>query len=83
MPNFQSKERIENFYGQNAGKTTILYKLNLGEIVTTIPTIGFNVETVEYKKINFGSLEIPKVLSSLLIQMIDRIQEANEELEKC
>lgn len=23
-----------------AGKTTILYKLKLGEIVTTIPTIG-------------------------------------------
>ena len=25
-----------------AGKTTILYKLKLGEIVTTIPTIGKN-----------------------------------------
>eukprot|EP01133_Synstelium_polycarpum_P013868 gene13868-16356_t len=36
-----------------AGKTTILYKLKLGEIVTTIPTIGFNVETVEFKNINF------------------------------
>jgi small GTP-binding protein len=36
-----------------AGKTTILYKLRMGEIVTTIPTIGFNVETVEYKNINF------------------------------
>ena len=36
-----------------AGKTTILYKLKLGEIVTTIPTIGFNVESVEYKRINF------------------------------
>jgi len=36
-----------------AGKTTILYKLKLGEIVTTIPTIGFNVESVEYKNINF------------------------------
>ncbi|PIK41908.1 putative ADP-ribosylation factor 1-like [Apostichopus japonicus] len=36
-----------------AGKTTILYKLKLGEIVTTIPTIGFNVETVEYKNISF------------------------------
>merc|ERR1712041_38742 len=34
-----------------AGKTTIQYKLKLGEIVTTIPTIGFNVETVEYKNI--------------------------------
>merc|ERR1712006_6032 len=36
-----------------AGKTTILYKLKLGEVVTTIPTIGFNVETVEYKNIAF------------------------------
>ncbi|XP_029971197.1 ADP-ribosylation factor-like [Salarias fasciatus] len=36
-----------------AGKTSILYKLKLGEIVTTIPTIGFNVETVEYKSISF------------------------------
>ena len=36
-----------------AGKTTILYKFKLGEVVTTIPTIGFNVETVEYKNISF------------------------------
>ncbi|EPQ02806.1 ADP-ribosylation factor 1 [Myotis brandtii] len=36
-----------------AGKTTILYKLKLGEILTTIPTIGFNVETVKYKNISF------------------------------
>ena len=37
----------------SAGKTSILYKLKLGEIVTIIPTIGFNVETVEYKNICF------------------------------
>jgi len=36
-----------------AGKTTVLYKLKLGELVTTIPTIGFNVETVQYKNIHF------------------------------
>ncbi|GKU02123.1 adp-ribosylation factor 6 [Fusarium langsethiae] len=30
------------------GKTTLLYKLLLGEIVQTIPTIGFNVETLEF-----------------------------------
>merc|ERR1711869_24727 len=35
------------------GKTTVLYKLKLGEVVTTLPTIGFNVETVEYKNIKF------------------------------
>merc|ERR1712086_1105285 len=32
-----------------AGKTTMLYKAKFGEIVTTVPTIGFNVETVEYE----------------------------------
>eukprot|EP01112_Ceratiomyxa_fruticulosa_P015495 TRINITY_DN4554_c0_g1_i1.p1 TRINITY_DN4554_c0_g1~~TRINITY_DN4554_c0_g1_i1.p1 ORF type:complete len:178 (-),score=16.65 TRINITY_DN4554_c0_g1_i1:118-651(-) len=37
----------------SAGKTTILYKLQCGEVVTTIPTIGFNVETVVYKNIKF------------------------------
>ena len=36
-----------------AGKTTILYKLKLGEVVNTIPTIGFNVEEVTYKNISF------------------------------
>ena len=30
-----------------AGKTTVLYKLKLNETVTTVPTIGFNVETVQ------------------------------------
>jgi small GTP-binding protein len=35
-----------------AGKTTILYQLKLGEVVTTIPTIGFNVETVQVKGID-------------------------------
>jgi len=41
-----------------AGKTTILYKFRLGEVVTTIPTIGFNVETVEYKNISFTVWDI-------------------------
>ena len=36
-----------------AGKTTILYLLKFGELVKTIPTIGFNVETLVYKGINF------------------------------
>jgi ADP-ribosylation factor 1/2 len=37
----------------NAGKTTVLYKLKLGEVVTTTPTIGFNVESIVYKNISF------------------------------
>ena len=41
-----------------AGKTTVLYKLKLGEVVTTIPTIGFNVETVEYQNISFSVWDV-------------------------
>ncbi|QRW19472.1 ADP-ribosylation factor family [Rhizoctonia solani] len=37
----------------SAGKTTILYRLQIGEVVSTIPTIGFNVESVTYKNIKF------------------------------
>ncbi|KAJ3226396.1 hypothetical protein HK099_004974 [Clydaea vesicula] len=36
----------------NAGKTTILYKLLLGSAVETTPTIGSNVEELTYKNIN-------------------------------
>ena len=36
-----------------AGKTTILYQLRMGQTIKTIPTIGFNVETLEYKGVNF------------------------------
>ena len=41
-----------------AGKTTIIHKLKLGEVVTTIPNIGFSVETVEYKNVNFTVWDI-------------------------
>ena len=51
---FSKEERRILMVGLDAaGKTTILYKLKLGEVVTTIPTIGFNVESVEYKNISF------------------------------
>jgi len=37
-----------------AGKTTILYRLKYStSVVATIPTIGFNVETVEFEKLKF------------------------------
>lgn len=35
----------------NAGKTTILYKMKLNEVVTTIPTIGFNVDEIKVKNL--------------------------------
>jgi small GTP-binding protein len=41
-----------------AGKTTILYKLKLDEPIVTIPTIGFNVETVTHKNLSFTIWDI-------------------------
>ncbi|CAC5386398.1 TRIM23 [Mytilus coruscus] len=37
----------------DAGKTSILFKLKQNEFIQTIPTIGFNVETIEYKNLKF------------------------------
>ena len=42
----------------SAGKTTILYSLKLNEIINTIPTIGFNVETLNYKNLNLTIWDI-------------------------
>ena len=36
-----------------AGKTSVLYQLKMSELVKTIPTIGFNVETLDYKGLTF------------------------------
>jgi small GTP-binding protein len=41
-----------------AGKTTILYKFKIGETISTIPTIGFNVETVEYRNLEFTMWDV-------------------------
>ncbi|CAL1129501.1 unnamed protein product [Cladocopium goreaui] len=41
-----------------AGKTTVLYRLKLNELVMTIPTIGFNVETVEYRNLRLTVWDI-------------------------
>lgn len=41
-----------------AGKTTILYRMKLGEVVTTIPTIGFNVETVQFKSVQMTCWDV-------------------------
>ncbi|CAF1328753.1 unnamed protein product [Didymodactylos carnosus] len=41
-----------------AGKTTVLYVSKLGEVVTTIPTIGFNVETITIKNIDITAWDV-------------------------
>lgn len=51
---FGNKEARMSILGlDGAGKSTLLYQLHLGEVVSTMPTIGFNVETVVYNKTNF------------------------------
>ena len=65
-----------------AGKTTILYKLKLGEVVTTIPTIGFNVETVEYKNISFTVWDVggqDKMLQEEELKEADLLVFANKQ----
>merc|ERR1711963_1141161 len=42
----------------NAGKTTTLYKIKLGEVVQTTPTIGFNVESVQRKNLKLSVWDV-------------------------
>ncbi|KAH9495532.1 Arf GTPase arf1 [Bulinus truncatus] len=41
-----------------AGKTSLLYRLKLGEVVSTIPTIGFNVETIDWNGIKLCAWDL-------------------------
>lgn len=54
----QKEQRILILGLDAAGKTTMLYKLKLGKVVSTIPTIGFIVETVEYKNITLRCWDV-------------------------
>ncbi|XP_075496161.1 ADP-ribosylation factor-like [Primulina tabacum] len=41
-----------------AGKTTVLYKLHSGVVPPNNPTVGFNVEEVQYRDITFTMLDM-------------------------
>jgi ADP-ribosylation factor protein 1 len=41
-----------------AGKTTILYQMKLNEHVCSVPTVGFNVEEINYKGLSFNVWDI-------------------------
>ena len=41
-----------------AGKTSVLYQLKMNELVRTIPTIGFNVESISYKGFNMNLWDV-------------------------
>ncbi len=42
----------------NAGKTTILYQMKINETVSSVPTVGFNVEDIKYKELQFTVWDI-------------------------
>ena len=49
---FNKKElRILMLGLDSAGKTTILYNIKTNDEINTLPTVGFNVETIKYKNI--------------------------------
>ena len=43
---------------QNAGKTTILYRLSLGTLIKTTPTIGSNVEEISYNNVKLQAWDL-------------------------
>ena len=49
----------------NAGKTTILYRLHLGQSVATNPTVGSNVEQIKHNNLLFEVLDQPHRSHSL------------------
>ena len=55
---FRKDARILMLGLDAAGKTTCMYKLQLGEVVQSIPTIGFNVETLEYKSLTMQMWDV-------------------------
>ena len=51
-----------------AGKTTILYWLQVGEVIVTVPTIGFNIEMVTYKNLKFQVWDLGGQTTDVIIQ---------------
>ena len=59
----ESESKIVIVGLSNAGKTTILYRLNLGTVVVTQPTIGSNVEELTHRNIKFQVRSfVPRIL---------------------
>lgn len=60
LSRFRSEEDITIvFLGlYDSGKTTTLYKLNLGELTTTIPAFGFEVETLSHKNVSIVAMDV-------------------------
>ncbi|RIA04113.1 hypothetical protein BRARA_K01688 [Brassica rapa] len=49
---------FSSVFGNKEARILVLDRLQMGEVVSTIPTIGFNVETVQYNNIKFQEEEL-------------------------
>ncbi|ODN87673.1 ADP-ribosylation factor 6 [Cryptococcus wingfieldii CBS 7118] len=66
-PNWRKPDTAD---GATSFPKAILYKLKLNQSVTTIPTVGFNVETVTYKNVKFNVwVRSPPFLFFLLLPL--------------
>lgn len=66
----QQLQRLNHLFGRQidhrvlllgldcSGKTALLYRLKLHEVVTTIPTIGFNIETIVHKSHTYDMWDV-------------------------
>ena len=45
----KQKTQVTLFGADGVGKTSLLYKIKLNDNIKTLPTLGFNVEDIEYK----------------------------------
>lgn len=58
FPFSNNEQRALILGNDGSGKTALLYQWCLGELVTTMPTIGFNVESVQHRRINFTMWDV-------------------------
>ncbi|KAJ8314326.1 hypothetical protein KUTeg_008887 [Tegillarca granosa] len=77
-----SASKIDNAYRvlllgiDGSGSTKLLFQLTFGQEVTTIPTIGFNVENIRYKSETFTVWDIGAVIFAVDSTDRDRFPEA-------
>ena len=55
---FKKEARILMLGLDGAGKTTTLYKMKLGDVISSIPTVGFNVETIKHKNLSMDVWDV-------------------------
>jgi small GTP-binding protein len=60
------EEKVIIFGNDACGKTTLLYQLKLNQLVSTIPTIGFNIERMKHRDKTFEMWDVGGMHDGLL-----------------